>query len=401
MHAPTRRRVLFRLIVMVCSLSALPGCTQRPVVVGRDASSRSNRNKRNFEESGTNGRRGQKKRSEGTRIMRASRELRLSGFTLIELLVVIFVVAVLIALLLPAVQQAREAGRRTQCMNNLKQLALGLSNYADAQGSLPIGSTALEGWSSGSFHLELLPYLEQLPIYNIINFDVNYARAQNATIHDARPGMLVCPSDFAAFNQVTVDGAYAFALTSFPVKMRFTSYGGSIGTFYHASRDAVRLDQQNGLIFHRKTVRIAEISDGTSNTILLGERAHSMLNEPYRSEWQWWSSGYNGDTLFTSLYPINPFHKMPDIAADGDVSPYVAAASSMHPGGANFAFADGTVRFIKDTIDTWATDPQTGLPAGVTYDGALYYWTLKTKWGVYQRLTTRNMGEIVDDQAFR
>jgi prepilin-type processing-associated H-X9-DG protein len=163
----------------------------------------------------------------------------------------------------------------------------------------------------------------------------------------------------------------------------------------------VRKAQQNGLIFHRDTVRIAEITDGTSNTILLGERAHSMLKEPYLSQWQWWSSGYNGDTLFTSLYPINPFHKMPDIAADGDVSPYICAASSMHPGGAHFAFADGTVRFIKETIDTWSTDPQTGLPAGVTYDGSLYHWGPNTHWGVYQRLTTRNMSDIVNDQDYR
>jgi prepilin-type N-terminal cleavage/methylation domain-containing protein/prepilin-type processing-associated H-X9-DG protein len=332
--------------------------------------------------------------------MRHSRTTRSGGFTLIELMVVVFVIAILTALLLPAVQQAREAARRTQCANNQKQIALGLVNYENAQGSLPMGSSSVQGWSTGSFHLAMLPYLEQAPIYNILNFDVNYAESQNATIHNTRPATLVCPSDPAAYNQVTIDGAFAFALCAFPVQMRFTSYGGSLGTFYQYSRDPARKAQQNGLIFHRDTVRIAEITDGTSNTILLGERAHTMLPEPYLSEWQWWSSGYNGDTLFTSLYPINPFHKMPDVAADGDVSPYICAASSMHPGGVNFAFADGTVRFIKETIDTWPNDPQTGLPPGITYDGALYH-DLGAPWGVYQKLTTRNKQEVVSDQAYR
>src|SRR5262249_36103406 len=147
-------------------------------------------------------------------------------------------------------------------------------------------------------------------------------------------------------------------------------------------------------------VQFADILDGTSNTIVVGERAHTQLPEPYLTEWQWWSSGYNGDSLFTSLYPINPFHKMPDIAADGDVSPYVCAASSMHPGGANFGFADGSVRFIKETIDTWHNDPQTGLPAGITYDGAFYHYS-GARWGVYQRLTTRKSNDIVSSQDYQ
>jgi prepilin-type processing-associated H-X9-DG protein len=238
-------------------------------------------------------------------------------------------------------------------------------------------------------------------VYNTINFSVNYAEAQNATIHDTRIGTLVCPSDAAAYRGVTINGAFAFELCPTPVKMRFTSYAGSLGTFYQLSRDPERLAQQNGLLAHRIGVRLAEITDGTSNTILLGEHAHSRLQEPESSEWQWWSSGYNGDTLFTSLYPINPFRKMPDIAVDGDVPPSICSASSMHPGGVNAAFADGSVHFLKETIDTWSNDPQTGLPPGITFDGAFYHVAPATYWGVYQRLTTRAMGDIVGDQDYR
>jgi prepilin-type processing-associated H-X9-DG protein len=311
------------------------------------------------------------------------------------------IIGILVGLLVPAVQSAREAARRVQCTNNLKQIALALDDYAEAQGSFPIGSSSCQGWSTGSFFLGLLPHLEQVPVYNILNFQVNYAEAQNATIHDTRIDTLVCPSDAAAYDPVTVNGAYAFELTSFPVKMRFTSYAGSAGTFYQYSRAPERLAQQNGLIIHRITVGFAGITDGTSNTILVGERAHSRLEEPSRSQWQWWSSGYLGDTMFTSLYPIQPFHKMPEVAADGDVSPYVAAASSMHPGGANFAFADGSVRFLKETIDTWQNDPQTGLPLGITFDGSLYHVGGRARFGVYQRLTTRNFGDIVSDPDSR
>ncbi|WZO96440.1 DUF1559 domain-containing protein [Isosphaeraceae bacterium EP7] len=329
--------------------------------------------------------------------MRAHRSSRCSGLTLIELLVVISIIAVLMALLLPAVQSAREASRRMQCSNHLKQVALALANYADAQGSLPIGSSSAQGWSTGSFFLMILPHLDAQPTYNIVNFSVNFAESQNATIHDARPSSLVCPSDPDASRRVRVDGAYAFELTPFPVPVRFTSYAGCTGLYYQFSRLPERLTQQNGLIVHRQTVTIAEITDGTSNTMLASEHAVSKLQEPERSEWHWWTSGYIGDTLFTGLYPINPFQKMPEVVADDNTGPYLEAASSMHPGGANFAFADGSVRWIKDTIDSWTNDLQTGLPPGLSYSGGIYKLAPQAKLGVYQKLMTRNGGEVIGD----
>jgi prepilin-type processing-associated H-X9-DG protein len=322
------------------------------------------------------------------------------GLTLIELLVIIAVCGIAMAFLLPAVQTAREAARRAQCTNNLKQIALSLVQYADVHGTLPIGSASQQGWPTGSFFLQTLPQLEAQPLYNIVNFSVNYAESQNATIHDARLSILVCPSDPDAYQQVTVDGVYAFELCPFPVKIRLTSYSGSAGLFYQYSLLHERLRQQNGLIVHRQTYSIASIFDGTSNTLLAGEHATGRLEERVRSEWHWWTSGYVGDTIFTALYPINPFFKMPEIIPDDNVGPYLEAASSMHPGGASFGFADGSVHWIKDTIDSWANDPQGGFPADLSYAFGLYFAGPKLRLGVYQMLATRNGGEVIAPESY-
>ncbi len=322
------------------------------------------------------------------------------GLTLIELLVLIAICGVVAALLLPAVQTAREAARRAQCTNNLKQTALALFQYADVQGTLPIGSSSQQGWPTGSFLLQILPHLEAQSLYNIVNFSVNYAESQNATIHNARLSVLVCPSDPDAYQEVAVDGVYAFELCPFPVRIRLTSYSGSAGLFYQYSLLHERLSQQNGLIVHRRTYPIASITDGTSNTLLASEHAIGRLDERVRADWHWWTSGYVGDTIFTALYPINPFYKMPDIIPDDNVGPYLEAASSMHPGGANFAFADGSVRWIKDSIDSWANDPRGGFPTDLDFTAGLYIFGPRLRLGVYQRLATRNGGEIVSAESY-
>ena len=127
---------------------------------------------------------------------------RRCGFTLIELLVVIAIIAVLIALLLPAVQMAREAARRSQCVNNLKQLGVAMHNYHDTHDTLPWGQGPLN-WNDWSAFPFMLPYMEQAPLYNAINFDRTNAAIgfadpgaiQNTTTHRTKVEILLCPSD--------------------------------------------------------------------------------------------------------------------------------------------------------------------------------------------------------------
>jgi prepilin-type N-terminal cleavage/methylation domain-containing protein/prepilin-type processing-associated H-X9-DG protein len=371
-----------------------------------------------------------------------------TGFTLIELLVVIAIIAVLIALLLPAVQAAREAARRAQCINNLKQLGLGLANYESSNTCYPMAAFSQTNPTTGpgdqgfSCMVGMLSYLEQAPLYSAFNANFSYRCDPNSTVSGTGLSVLWCPSDTAIIGVTYVEPAGTHGKT-FPQTFYFSSYAGCYGEWagWWTGVDKTlgvvsgtpALQQQNGAIVSQGVdplqvllaagpgipslnrggvVRIASVTDGTSNSIAFSEHAHGLLSmtDPEKSffKWNWWVSGNYGDTAFTTFFPINVQKKYPnfnDTDTQGVVDSteggaFLNAATSFHPGGANFAFCDGSVRFLKDTISTWQLN-STGTPVGASWNAQTYLWTLGTAQpGVYQALGSINGGEVISADAY-
>jgi prepilin-type N-terminal cleavage/methylation domain-containing protein/prepilin-type processing-associated H-X9-DG protein len=348
------------------------------------------------------------------------RSPRRRGFTLIELLVVIAIIAVLIALLLPAVQAAREAARRAQCVNNLKQIALAAHNYMQANTTLPMGimwqaNRSGVFYTSGSCLVPLMQFMEQVPLYNAVNFNLNMYVADNTTVSGWGVKTLWCPSDPTIENLHLYTAADGAALDPVPLPMHYSSYGANTGEWFSVAPRGTPIatytstpgvQQMNGIIYIMSSISIADVVDGTSNTMAFAERAHGKLSADDQVCWNWWTSGNYGDTMFTTFFPMNPFNKAQGASCflDGGADAYVAAASSFHPGGANFAFLDGSVRFLKDTIDSWQIVGATCKPAGVTRNpdarGGVYTIATGAKVGVYQKLSTRSSSEVISADSY-
>ena len=349
------------------------------------------------------------------------------GLTLIELLVVITIIGVLLALLIPAVQAVRESARRTQCVNNLKQIGLALLTYESAIGCLPPGRMLTNDpryagtnppctslLVDKSWLLHILPQLEQSALYNSINQGLTIFGLENSTTRAVAVGTFACPSDPDAGQ---VRRGYALLLASFrldseatPFMTQYDSYVGMYGSLYlqaiprSASGCQVApsvLAQVNGSFNDVSPIRLSSLSDGVSNTMVASERALFPLrnaeanNSAAFDQYGWTISGNWGDTLVSSFYPPN-LHKK--IVSDRCVEPFFAA-SSLHPGGLNGLFGDGSVRFIKETISTWLFDPGNGNPRGAKTDAAGAWINLPDR-GVWQSLTTRDGGETVSADSY-
>jgi prepilin-type N-terminal cleavage/methylation domain-containing protein/prepilin-type processing-associated H-X9-DG protein len=348
------------------------------------------------------------------------------GFTLIELLVVIAIIAVLIALLLPAVQSAREAARRAQCVNNLKQLGIACANYAGTTGVFPMAAFWSTGplTSSTSFGalVHLLPYFEQGQIYSAFNTSLAFGDFENTTVHGIGIATLWCPSDGTISNPALTTAPLFRPAGATPFRVQFSSYGVNVGTWFQVTQfpytgawgsapnptyGAFKAGW-NGVMFHESAVPISAITDGTSNTMAMGERGHGLFDQTTQATWDWWISGLR--TQLTTLVPPNPQKKegafsptgSGSVTVGGTTTTWVVAASSFHPGGCNFAFCDGSVRFIKDTIDSWANSTTNGLPVGIVVDPVTNVFSLGpgAKVGVYQALSTRANSEVVSADAF-
>jgi len=283
---------------------------------------------------------------------------RRDGMTLVELLVVIAIIGVLVALMLPAVQMAREAARRTHCKNNLKQFGLALHSYHDTFHVLPIN---IGPWLHGprpsperngkGWIVSILPQLEQQPLYDEFtpffagDFFTGYGMKSLGCrdLLKRQLDVLQCPSDRSVREnskvQVNLEGIEV-ALTSYKGVMGDSQLAGSIHP--GSVPDCHMHGGCNGLFFrvsYQEPQRLAMVRDGTSNTFFVGE---DVPEQNYRS------AAYYANGDWASCHaPLNYF---PEPA-----TPYdwfnVVSFRSRHPGGAHFSMADGSVRFVAETID--------------------------------------------------
>ena len=335
---------------------------------------------------------------------------RRRGFTLIELLVVIAIIAVLIALLLPAVQAAREAARRSQCINNLKQLGLAAMNYESSAGSLPSGMYGAPRQSDGAIRtglsvmVRIMPFVEGLNSFNTANFSFTATSAVNGTVASTGISVLWCPSDPSVMMPQPIDPSYGLP-SGTTLQQYYTSYGGnqgmwSLDVLYTNSTYNNRLANMNGTIFSSSTVRLADITDGTSNTLLFAERPHGKIPVSGRNYYHWWNSGYYTDAMCETYYPLNgAFKGVPYISGSTDED-WVMTVGSYHPGGANVGFSDGSVRFIKDSIQSVAFDPTTGAVPALPYSGGLFSVAAGYQIGIWQKISTRSFGEVVSADQY-
>jgi prepilin-type N-terminal cleavage/methylation domain-containing protein/prepilin-type processing-associated H-X9-DG protein len=316
--------------------------------------------------------------------MRVLRSPGPRGFTLVELLVVIAIIAVLIGLLLPAVQSAREAARRSSCSNNLKQMGLAILTYHDVARVFP---AALEG--SGRYNLaayhaarggvknttgwaRLLPYFERDDLVSRYDFNAcssmdspyGHAVAGNDTINDgvvnARLDVLRCPTDPAA-GQVVNSGAGTTGFYSRRNAVR-TSYFFSTGVFtdYDAPYASTSADIRRGAFGNDGAATITAITDGTSKTIAIGEGAGGAAKtDPAYGPWGMTGThtcchGRVVSDSTTAVVPgANGNNWTINAAWNGDAQrrTYAWVFGSRHPGGAQFVFCDGGTKFLADTIE--------------------------------------------------
>ncbi len=274
---------------------------------------------------------------------------RRSAFTLIELLVVISIIGVLIALLLPAVQAAREAARRTQCINNLRQLSIALQNYHSSSNLFPMSSVNGNGHGNGQTCFTLiLPFLEQKPLHAAYNFQVEFYTTANSTVVSTQLSGMICPSnpqfdrrpasDLKSLSGVppTVPGTSIFARNHYAA-----NWGGGRGTW---GADFVRNKQTSrGVMMTiasldstgkpNSCVRIEQITDGSAMTVLLGEK---------RDGQGWGIGGWAASEFDVNIGP--------ELQGDDPLARQVYTGS-LHPGGPGFAMCDGSVKSFKPTID--------------------------------------------------
>ena len=307
------------------------------------------------------------------------------GYTLIELLVIFAIIGVLIAMLLPAVQTAREAARRIQCANNLRQLGLAIHNYHDSHGSFPPGciddGLKQESWGWGAL---ILPQIEQNQLYE--QLDVTNRRLTEI-LQDPGVNRLVqtpiavfrCPSDTTP-DQLPAQVRHFRGLGNIDkLELGTANYVACQGLY-----DRPGPFRNNGVFYNDSTIRLRDITDGTSHTFMLGERDlrcaagvwAGCRNPPGPCHWGVYQNRGRVSEELNSPVTLEPAHRC-DCCSEG--------FSSAHSGGAYFVFCDNSVRFISNEIDfSNGGLSQSQLQSGTHYDPQLL--------GLYQKLGMRDDG---------
>lgn len=282
-----------------------------------------------------------------------SNGIRDKGFTLVELLVVIAIIGILIALLLPAVQAAREAARRTQCNNNIGQLALAVASYESAFKSLPPGvldkagpiQSVAQGHHIG-WLAHILPQIEEPNAYKAVDFSASAYAPANAKIRNWGARVFFCPSDGGVTWQ--------------PGALGTSNYAGC----HHDVEAPINADN-NGVLFLNSHVRLSEINDGTSQTIVIGEKLVtpnelgwlSGTRATLRNTGNAPNSSTLGGGVLAQIGEVPEWWRKPTTAwqsaqtANANPALVVGGFESNHPGGAQTAFCDGSVHYISQTID--------------------------------------------------
>ena len=315
------------------------------------------------------------------------RQDRTSGFTLVELLVVIAIIGVLVALLLPAVQAAREAARRSACTNNFRQAAIACHGYHDARGKLPVGAlyTAFmndpgipagtpSGMQGCSWSAYVLPFMEQATVFDLIDDEKSFTAVGTWKAGGVRIASYVCPSNINESNDWT-DQATGKDHDGVPDHdLRITNIAGVMGYYpfgpddpYPAALDHGSFSsfQQkslgNGVFYNLSEINFSDVTDGTSNTLMLGEttghRGKDLEGLVVAIEFNWMSrniqsvdEGINGP--FTIPGGRNPGLLMGSSGQNRhEELTDQFGFSSYHPGGAHFAMGDASVQFFDENID--------------------------------------------------
>jgi prepilin-type processing-associated H-X9-DG protein/prepilin-type N-terminal cleavage/methylation domain-containing protein len=268
-----------------------------------------------------------------------------AGFTVLELLVSLAIIGALLAIVLPALNAAREAARRVECNNHLKQLGLALHNYEDSFGCFPSGwQWEGSGQSAYGWAVPLLPYVDQRPVYSCVDRGLLIGDAANAAARQTHLAIMLCPSDLAAESFQLYPEPTTIPLSSMPVDddplvdLPTANYMGVFGT--PEPDDSIPAPPGDGTFIEARPVRLAELVRGLSQTLIVGER--TMARVPST----WLGVDFRGADAACRLVGNAATHPNCDECDECEFD-------SRHVGGANFLWGDGHVELLADGIDSF------------------------------------------------